>query len=516
MLKNNKTFYTLTFIICSFILIPSSSFAVKFYFETPETVTGSGSVGNDISIATDSSGNPHILHWNTTSQRLVYGTKTTSWSLENVEDNNSTRWGAIAVNSSNQPVVAYGFTGVGGTGIKYGVKSGTWSTEFADTVDNQTPTSISLDLDSSNNPHISYTPSFSNDLKYATKSGSWTVQTVNTFDREKSSIAVDGADTSHISSYRPGDIKLGYNENSSGWSDSAAENLTVSGGGHPTVIDTDSSDNPHIVYGDGSSNLKYIYHNGTSWQTAQTIASSANASQAGFKLDGSNNAYVSYYDSNTQDLKFAFYNGSSWSTEALDTTNDVGAKSSLALDSNNNVHILYQNSTGGNLKYVMGEAGNIIGGQTNNIDFDGGSGTADGISASVTATTDGRIRKIASGSPDTDFESVSFIGDVYSNFGLTIDDANITFPVTLTLNIENILTNPAFQATGLASTDLQIFHEFSEGQYEQLTVTGRTATTIQVTTSSFSDFAIGVNPEPTTLLLLGSGLLGLLPRRKKK
>ncbi len=35
-------------------------------------------------------------------------------------------------------------------------------------------------------------------------------------------------------------------------------------------------------------------------------------------------------------------------------------------------------------------------------------------------------------------------------------------------------------------------------------------------TTSFSDFGIGVNPEPTTILLLGSALLGWIPFRRKK
>lgn len=101
---------------------------------------------------------------------------------------------------------------------------------------------------------------------------------------------------------------------------------------------------------------------------------------------------------------------------------------------------------------------------------------------------------------------------------LTYSDADFTTEIS---------SNPSY--AGLLESDLRGFH--LEGNvWVDRTATAadlaffgisdvpvNTATnTIYIRSSSLSPFGVGVNPEPTTIFLLGSALLGLIPFRRKK
>ena len=90
-----------------------------------------------------------------------------SWNIETVDSSSGSV--SIALDSSNNPHIAYGENS-----LKYAYYNGSsWSIETVDSVSSGTVYN-SLTLDSSNNPHIAYG---NTTLKYAVKSGeSWNIK----------------------------------------------------------------------------------------------------------------------------------------------------------------------------------------------------------------------------------------------------------------------------------------------------------------------------------------------------
>ena len=108
--------------------------------------------------------------------------------------------------------------------------------------------------------------------------------------------------------------------------------------------------------------------------------------------------------------------------------------------------------------------------------------------------------------------------------GLLFDAFDIT--TTSTFNGSVIIDFEVTQAVldqlaalGMTSDNLRIFHLVGGTTLEQLTTTLVNidgTLFLQGQTSSLSPFGFGINPEPTTLFLLGSSLIGLLSKRKGK
>jgi cyclophilin family peptidyl-prolyl cis-trans isomerase len=69
--------------------------------------------------------------------------------------------------------------------------------------------------------------------------------------------------------------------------------------------------------------------------------------------------------------------------------------------------------------------------------------------------------------------------------------------------------------TGVDENELAIYHRVDDEWIELAGVVDTDANTITVETDSFSPYAMGVTPEPTSLALLGGGALALLRRRKR-
>jgi len=501
----------------------SNASAVKFYTNPVETVDSTGSVGRYTSIALDNSNNAYISYKDNSNGDVKFATNASgSWVTQTVESTGTVgSYTSLALDGSNNAYISYrdDFN----ANLKYATNaSGSWVPQTVDSTGNVGLwTSLALD---GTNAYISYYDFSNDDLKYATNaSGSWVPQTVDSTGivGNYTSLALDG--TNAYISYLDGtpDNDLKYATNASGtW---ATETVDSTGNvGEFTSIALDNSNNAYISYRDFSnSDLKFATNASGSW-VPQTVDSTGSLGLFGtsIALDGSSKAYISYKDTSNNDLKFATNATGTFGTMAatiltVDSTGDVGLESSIALDSTGKAYISYYDSSNGDLKFVTVEAGNLLSGQTNNVDLEGGSGTSGGVSASLVATADGRLVFGEASGMETDFTITSLVGDVYSLLSLSIDDATFDLPnSTLTFNIEEALANDAFIATGLSASALHIYHNTGSG-IEQLVEVSRTGTTITVIPTGFSDFAIGVQPEPATLLLLSLALFGLAPLRKK-
>ncbi len=102
------------------------------------------------------------------------------------------------------------------------------------------------------------------------------------------------------------------------------------------------------------------------------------------------------------------------------------------------------------------------------------------------------------------YESV-FGGDMFYDIDTT---ATFTGSVTITFDLL-LATNPYPGLTPFA------IHDNEDGTYNIIEGNLIGGTLYEFTFNSLSPFGIAVNPEPTTLLLLGSALLGYLPFRKR-
>jgi hypothetical protein len=144
-----------------------------------ETVDSAGKVGYYSSLALDSSGKAHISYRDASKKLsegvhvydLKYAVKSgDGWIIETVDSaGKPDRDISIAVDSSGNPHISYRDNS--NQDLKYAVKSGDgWIIETIDST-GYVAGGSSIALDSSGNPHISYRDASNTALKYAVKSG---------------------------------------------------------------------------------------------------------------------------------------------------------------------------------------------------------------------------------------------------------------------------------------------------------------------------------------------------------
>jgi hypothetical protein len=270
-----------------------------------ETVDSAGDVGQESSLALDSSGIPHVVYRDVTNDSLKYAVLSgATWMSGTVETSVGQLGPSLAFDDSDSLHVAYTHRG---PYVNHAILRGT--TWVIETAVGEPAAEPSLALDSSGNPNIAYCDvHLTEGLKYAYWTGSgWVV-------REEVDYVLCG---------NPG----------------VAEAL-------PSLA-LDSSGTPHIAYYDVASNsIKYTVLRGTTW-VSETVETPVGQTGSHLVLDGSGNPHIAYSYSGS--VKYAVLKGTSWVVETVDGS---GEAPSLALDSSGNPHIAYCAVAGGGLKYA--------------------------------------------------------------------------------------------------------------------------------------------------------------------
>jgi hypothetical protein len=180
-------------------------------------VDSANEVGNDPSLAIDSSGYPHISYLNSTFEDLKYARWDGSeWVVETVANAGAVGYGSsLALDSADNPSISY-IDGNPTYDIKFAHRSGSsWISEPLDS-SSSVAHATSLGLDSSGNPHVCYVFIDYNDntadLKYARKNGnSWDIEAVYPGGAGfGSSLALDSSDIPHISFFDWENFDLNY------------------------------------------------------------------------------------------------------------------------------------------------------------------------------------------------------------------------------------------------------------------------------------------------------------------
>ncbi|MDO8282507.1 MAG: PKD domain-containing protein, partial [Thermodesulfovibrionia bacterium] len=354
-----RTAVIISILLSIFILLPSSASAVW----TIQTVDSTGDVGEDTSIAIDSSGKMHISYWNYTNRDLKYATNASgSWGITTVDSTGQVgEYTSIAVDPSDKVHISY-YDNTNGN-LKYITNSsGLWVAATVDSI-GLVGKYTSLALDSSDKVHISYYDETNSTVKHVTNaSGSWVGEIVSSvqgdgFNPHHTSIAIDSLDKIHISFASYG-CKYATKNMSGSWVvttlDSGANNYLSNS------IAVDSLDNVHISYNfyQNSTNhsfLKYANNASGSW-VKETIIDLGTASTDRYNsiaLDSSNNVHISYLDYPAWRVKYATNISGSWTTETVDNIVFAADFTSIAVDSSGNIHISYYDITNRDLKYAL-------------------------------------------------------------------------------------------------------------------------------------------------------------------
>lgn len=498
--KITRTF--LIFVGLSLFTVPEAT-AAKLYFEseTIDNTVGSSNGFFQTKIKLDSNDKYHIAYHHKPSQTLKYATNASgSWVIETVLSGFGSNTGysaGIAVDSNNNPHIS-GYTG----GTHYATKSGgVWTVEQAS---GSAGYYTNVEIASNGDPYVSVYPG-----RYAYKSGgAWNTEVVYSPARS-TSIALDGSDNP-VLAYRNESQRLHVAiYNGSSWS---LEDVGPLSGNVPRPEPVFNNAGDLYIMNTSSKILLYT-KNGGVW--SNEIVYNDFTRGEDLKFDSNNAPHVVFEDYGAGKIRYSSKASGSWVTEIVASV-PYGTYPDMDLDSSDNPHFVFQNATTGSLMLAQANPGNLISGQTNNFDLEGGSGTSDGLSLSVYATADGRIRKEAY-TDENSFLGDSLVGDIFSMMDLVVDDATLSGTHTITFNYTSILSDPDYIASGSAEEDLKVFHITGGSIVEELPILSRNLVnnTITVSTTSFSPFGIGINPEPSTLILLGSALFGWLRFKRK-
>jgi hypothetical protein len=145
-------------------------------------------------------GNPHILYSGLSG--LMYATLSESNLVKQTVDSNNGGFGVLAIDSFNNPLVAYGNS----TSVKYASKLGTsWDIETVDVLNNSNiPYQLSLKFDKNDKPYLLYgysTLAEREAVKLAVRNGSnWNIQPITSLPAidECGNMVLDSKDNPHF------------------------------------------------------------------------------------------------------------------------------------------------------------------------------------------------------------------------------------------------------------------------------------------------------------------------------
>ena len=323
-----------------------------------ETVDSKGNVGQYASVALDADGYPHISYFDYTHRELKYAYQNPSgWHMETVDSEGAGGLDiSLALDRDGHPHISY--FDHSRADLKYAHKDGyRWYTETVDKV-GRVGEHTSLALDRIGYPHISYyycglsDPCDVGDLRYAYQNASgWHIETVDSEGDvgRYTSLALDAGGYPHISylDVSNRDLKYAY-QDTAGWH---IETVDSEGNvGWCTSLALDRNGYPHISYWDAyNDNLKYARRDASGWHI-ETVDSEGVVWNS-LALDGDGYPHISYDAAG--DLKYAYQDATGWHVETVDSESDVHWDTSLALDRDGYPHISYH---GGVLKYAYQDA----------------------------------------------------------------------------------------------------------------------------------------------------------------
>ena len=322
------------------------------------------------SIVMDASGYPHIAYFQNANSGTDYPDlkyayeDATGWHIETVESvpPGSGYYVSLALDSSGNPHIVYkqqfgdGYVNM----LKYAYKDATgWHVSILTTSYDGNPIGDDIIYCNlvlyQNQPRISFYNYTGGEIEYMYNDGTkWITESVASTGGPWNSIVVDSSGNPKISYYSispsSGMASLRYAQRtaSGAWQSIIVDNSAENVGAWNSVA-LDSSGNPCIsyIYNDGS--LRYAYWNVTQWNSE--IVDSLTSSSCKLILNPSNSPIIIYRDSTSSNLKYAYKEGSNWITHNVDTGDGASLWDSLALNSQGVPYVSYE-SKNSYLKYA--------------------------------------------------------------------------------------------------------------------------------------------------------------------
>ncbi|MFZ0548542.1 MAG: VCBS repeat-containing protein, partial [Candidatus Promineifilaceae bacterium] len=282
-------------------------------------VAFASSIGNNISLALDSSNNPHIAFAATSgdSKGLKYtywdGMQWQTWLIESENFKESI---SLALDSSDNPHVTYAMSEPAGT-LRYAFWDGTtWQKHNIETVTPSFDGFTSLVLDNNNRPHLAYYNQATEQLKYAHYDG--TTWQINIIDANSDFFTYDNFFSLALF------------------------------GNTPSVA----------YYKDFGETLVYAEWDGGSWQSQTVLTTTFPKGLTGdvsLAVDSTGDPHIAYaHDLNvgSVSIRSIYWDGAQWQNEILDTIGSVGQRLDMVLDANDKPQIAYQDDPFGDLRFI--------------------------------------------------------------------------------------------------------------------------------------------------------------------
>lgn len=501
----------------SFLLISHNANAVQFYTTTEEINSTTSAYYS--SLVQTANGDYHVV-WQEGSHtgNVYYSTNSGSgWSAKQDLGNNLQIGGkALVADGNDLHLAARHYVAFNDWGIKHLEKpSGSSWTAGNFVVSNvRSVTAPSIDLKLDGNPAIAYEHNYNtpNRVNYASYNGaSWNVENALDLNIAWQNLAHTSTGDPVVVFYDNVVDRAAYVKKTGGaWSSETFLTTQYPDYFSGTVDPNNDTALAYYLYADvndgpfvaGKEYLAYNV-NGTGEIVYEITGSTPYPYQVGQPFyDASDNVYIPYMDTNADDLRLAYKMNGTWTDILVSTDGAGGDFPSGMINAAGDIVISFESST---LEFATLSQGNIDDDTNNGVNFlaDMGGGilvTFDDVDS------DGRLTKTAGNTAN-----FAGLGEVMGSslFALTPEDFTFTGNYTIAIPYSE-------GELGNFPEHLNKIYKYFNGELIDITTSVDTVNNIVYgQASSFSEFAVVANPEPTTLILLTSGLLGLLPAKKK-